>query len=186
MPQLPSHILWGKKKNFFQLFAHLGVLPEIFLTTKVKQTSQPPSYVLFDISGNWYMRGPIEQLCLSPQQPAWAPAGVEREREGPLFSKSCRNPATLGAVQQSGVVVEETIPLSKAFPWEYWVTVWESSTVVFDNVSQGRLPPHSRAVWTAVPRPAEHPQSTATVSSSSAVQVWMIGHLSGLQNQVSL
>lgn len=100
--------------------------------------------MLFDILGNWYMRSSIEQLCLSPQQPAWALAVEVRERdrereEGPLFSWSCRNPASSGAAQQSGAVVEETIPLSKVFPWEYWVTVWESSTVVFNSVSLGRL-----------------------------------------------
>ncbi len=95
MTQLPSHILWGQI-NFFSLFAHLGVLPEIFLTTKVKQTSQPPSYPLFDISGNWYMRGSIEQLCLSPQQPARAPAGVDRERGAPV-QLELQGPGFLGS-----------------------------------------------------------------------------------------
>ena len=47
----------GLKINVFSLGALLRVLLEISLTTEVKQTSQPPSYALFDISGNWYMRG---------------------------------------------------------------------------------------------------------------------------------
>lgn len=70
------------------------------------------------------MRGSIEQFCMSSPAACTGPCrSKERERGGPLFSWSCRNPASLGAAQQSGVVVEETIPLSKAFLWEYWVTV---------------------------------------------------------------
>lgn len=129
----------GFKINVFSLRALLRVLLEISLTTEVKQTSPLTCCLIFQVIDTW--EAPLSSS-------AWAPARVE----GPLFSWSCRNLASSGAAQQSGAVVEETIPLSKAFPWEYWVTVWESSTVVFDSASRGRLPPHLCAKWTAVTR----------------------------------
>lgn len=80
----------GFKINVFSLRALLRVLLEISLTTEVKQTSQPPSYVLFDISGNWYMRGSIEQLCMGPCQSRGAPVQLELQEPGFLGSGTAK------------------------------------------------------------------------------------------------
>lgn len=86
------------------------------------------------------MRRSTEQLCLSPRPPTQAPAG-RRGKRGPLF-RNRRNPGS-SAAQQSGAVGAGNDPhpqphsFSKAFPWEYWVTVWESPTVVCDSSSPG-------------------------------------------------
>lgn len=147
-----GNIQWQTLPDMFQLFSgggsRNGRFPPLspaswhrkHTAPKLKQTCKPPTYVLFDTLGNWYMRGAIDGQV-------WRSFSYQHPGPSEMWRALLCSHWMSGGADGTGKVVWLLRKWSSFLAWnpgEYWVTVWET----FDS-PRGQIPlgePHPSRV----------------------------------------